>query len=155
MKTKTVELFDVLLRHGGHIGHEIPRKGITFREITLLRHIHGNDAISDEKIKPAAGAVKKKEIDERLELFEFARAYAKGGDFVGSKKLIEAVFSTPLMGFESWLSETMELEEMQRQEDREKSQRAVAADLATRRAEMAQKHADKAAGEASAVARAA
>lgn len=40
-----MKLYDCRVRHNGNLLHEIPKSRITAREVQLLKHIHGADAI--------------------------------------------------------------------------------------------------------------
>ena len=37
--------YNCMVRPGGHITHEVPKHGISAKEVQLLRMLHGNDAV--------------------------------------------------------------------------------------------------------------
>lgn len=119
----TLKLFDCELYHGGVKTHSIPLRGITMKELVLLRALHGQDAILDKEIKdskPAEG-----EFDERELLFTLARKYGNTADPMSGKKLIERVLSVPLVGFEAWIEDQIQLEQMERDERQEAFQKEM------------------------------
>jgi hypothetical protein len=113
-----VELFDAMLRHGGNKDHEIPKLGITAREITLLKAMHGEDAVLDRDIKPhkIKGEPATRDVDVKMEMFELAKKYANTADPMSGKKLVERVFGTSLVGFDKWIDEQREMEQMEHEE---------------------------------------
>lgn len=113
MKT---EIYNIRVRHGGNMLHEIPKEKVTMKEIVLLRAIHGDDSVPDSLITPAG----ERDVNEKTELFHLAREYGSASDPAHGKKLVEKVFSQPLIGFEAWLAEAIELEDMERAEQDEK-----------------------------------
>lgn len=116
-KTK-VEIYNCELKHGATTTtvHTIPKNGVTAREITLLRAMHGADSVLN--IKPAG----EREVDQKQELLLLARNYANTQDPFSGKKLVERVFSVVLANYEQWIEEQVELEQMEREEKRQKSQ---------------------------------
>lgn len=135
---RTVDTYDIELRHGGNIFHSTPKKGVTMKEIVLLRSIHGDDAVPDSLVKKAGT---KEAQDEKLELFDLARRYANTADPMSGKKIVEKTFSTALIGFEAWLQETIELEQMEREERREQHQTDTAKLMREREAQRAEEEA--------------
>ncbi len=124
--TVKVELFDLMLRHGGNEKHEIPKVAVSGREILLIKAMHGEESIPEGTIKPHIDPKTKepavREVDPKIELFELARKYANTMDPMSGKKVVERVFGTALVGFEKWLEETMELENMEREEAHQRRQ---------------------------------
>ena len=110
---QTVDLYDCEVRLGGHLGHTVMKAGVTMDEVILLRALHGDDAVPEDRMKQAGS----KEYDRKLELFHLARTYSNTTDPISGKKIVEKVFSTALIGYDKWLAETAELEEMERDED--------------------------------------
>lgn len=129
-KTPT-DLFDATLRLGGHITHTVPRARITSQEITLLKAMHGSDAVVDVKKVGTA------EVDERDEVYQLARKYANTSDPMSGKKLVERVLSTTMPDYEQWLLDQVELEQMERTERHEKAQAEIAALTQQRREQSA------------------
>lgn len=137
-----VELFDCVLQHGGNKDHEIPKVGVTAREIFLLRAMHGEGAVPDREVKPHYEKGKTvqatRDIEPKMELFELARKYANTADPMSGKKIVERVFSTSLVGFEKWYEESVELERMEQEEamvlrQREANLRREAAEAAAKK----------------------
>lgn len=128
MEKRTIELFDILLRHQGNKDHEIPKAGVSATEIKLLRAMHGEESILDAAIKPhvVAGKHITRDVDLKTELFELAKKYANTADPMSAKKKIESVFATTLVGYDKWVSELMEIEQME-QEDAMKRRNEEAA----------------------------
>lgn len=118
MEKRTIELFDILLRHQGNKDHEIPKIGVSATEIKLLRAMHGEEAIPDQAIKPhtVAGKHITRDVELKTELFELAKKYANTADPMSAKKKIESVFATTLVGYDKWVSELMEMEQMEQEE---------------------------------------
>jgi hypothetical protein len=122
------ELFDCTLRLGGNIFHTLSRKGITDKEMRLLKAMHGNDAVVDVK------KVGETEMEDREELFSLVRKYSTSADTltntdgarVTGRRLVERVFGVSLHDYESWLEQQVELETMEREERAEKSKREMA-----------------------------
>lgn len=125
-KKETVETYNAVLRHGGNKEHEINLSGVTMREIILLRALHtregGDEPIPENTMK----VVGKKDVEPKIELFEMARKYANTSDPFSAKKLIEKVFATALLGYDKWLAETVELEQMEREEASQRRQAEAA-----------------------------
>lgn len=125
-KTVKVELFDCTLNHGGNDKHQIPKVAVTGREMLLIKAMHGEDSIPEGSVKPHIDAKTKepafRDIDSKIELYELARKYANTMDPMSGKKVVERVFQTALVGFEKWLEETLELENMEREEAHQRRQ---------------------------------
>lgn len=128
MAKAKVELFDATLRLGGNLLHTLARKSITGKEITLLKAMHGNDAVVDVK------KVGDTELDDREELFQLVRKYdtssglltnSEGTRIIG-RRLVERVFSVTLHDYDIWLEEQTQLEQMEREERAEKSRLEMA-----------------------------
>lgn len=119
-KKPRVELFDCTLRHGGNKEHEIQKIAVTGRELLLMRSMHGEEAIPESSIKPhrdsKTGEPATREISAQHELFELARKYGNTANPISGKKLVEKVFGQPLVGFEQWLEDAVELERMEQEE---------------------------------------
>lgn len=116
----TTQTHKVGLRHGGNIFHEVPLNGITEREILLLRKLHGEDAV--------VGLVVDGEMSfptEKDELYYLARKYANTSDPASGRRLVESMFSTPLIHFDAWLEEQRQLEEMERNERQERHEAEI------------------------------
>lgn len=144
---ETVKVYNCEVRHGGNILHSMPRERITNREIRVLRAIHGADGVVHVK---EVGEV---EIDQTNEAYELALKYARDSQSpeLGAR-LVERVLNVPMEGFDKWLTERRELEEMEREERLLQQQREAARFTAAReaaeakvRAEMAQERVQAAA----------
>ncbi len=127
-----VMTYDCELRHGGDLMHSMMKPGVSQREIRVLRAIHGEDAVVNVK---EAG---EKEINQREEAFELALRYSKTSNPRHGKALVERVLSIQLEGFDKWLQERAELQEMELKERLEKSQREAVRFNAAREAAEAQ-----------------
>lgn len=117
---QTVELFDARLIHAGNKDHEIQLRGVSAREIHLLRAMHGEGAVVDRSIKPSTPATR--EVEPKIELFEMARKYANTADPMSGKRAVEKAFGTALVGFELWHEEALEMERMEQEEAMRKRQ---------------------------------
>lgn len=139
-KTVVVELFDIHLWHQGNKDHEIPKTAVTATEIRLLRAMHGQESVPDERIKPHLidGKHATREIDPKIELFELARKYANTADPLSAKKIIEKAFSTTLIGYDKWVMELVDAE----QTAAEAAMRARNQEAARQRAENMRREAD-------------
>jgi hypothetical protein len=118
---KPTELFDCEVRLGGNINHTVTLKGVSIYEISLLRAIHGEDSVPSRDMK----SVGVKDIDSLDEMHRLSRKYANTSDAMSGKRLVERTFNTVLHGYENWLAETSELEEMEREEAQRKAQEAM------------------------------
>lgn len=145
MKEKT-KLYDCEVRLGGDVTHTIPRKGITDREIRVLRALHGNDGVANV-VEAGEGMV-----DQKEELFDLAVKYSKTMNPMHGRGLIERVFNTSLDGFDRFLADREELRELERQEDQQRRQKEAAMFDAARVAAEARVRADIAARTAEQVA---
>jgi len=141
MKTAT-QVFDIEVRHGGDLNHSMPMKGVSDREIRLLRAIHGDDGVVNVK---EAG---EKMIDSQEELYELCGRYSKTMNPRGGRALVERVFGVELRGLDKWLADREELAEMERQERRQKAQDESAQFARAREAAEAQVRANIAARQA-------
>lgn len=112
----TQKTFSFHIRLGGNILHSVPKNNVTESEMYILSQIHGSDAIISPK---EIGEV---EVNERVLNFQLARNYGR--------KIVEASFGKPLLGFEEWLSNTIEQEEQQLMERMEARQQAASEDEA-------------------------
>lgn len=123
-----VDLYDCILIHAGNKDHEIPKNGVTAREIALLRGMHGDESVPERYIKPRmkGGQQETRDVDPKIELFELARKYANTADPMSGKKVVEKVFGTALIGFDNWFSESVELENMEREEAMQQRQAEAA-----------------------------
>jgi len=119
---RVVPLFDATLRLKGSIDHEVPLRAVTDRELTLMRKMHGPEAVVNVKQRDDSRAV-----SERHELYQMARKYGTSADATSGMKLIEKHLGVDLYGYEAWLDETLQIEEMEREErqarDREEFKR--------------------------------
>lgn len=124
-----VQLFDCSVSHNKE--HKIPKTAVTMKEIVLLRSIFGDEGLPEDSIKPhldpKTGQQATCDIDPKAELFDLAKRYANTVDPLSGKRRVEKVFSTVLMGFEKWLEEQTELDNMEREERHRKAQADAAA----------------------------
>ena len=108
----------------GNALHTVPKRGISGKEIDLLRHVHGHEHV--RKIVDA-GEV---ERDEREEMYRLARAYGDGGVYGGvGPLLVKKVFNVDLHDFENWLIETMQREDEERELSQQQRQERFNADM--------------------------
>lgn len=112
-----LKIYDVSVRHAGNLGHEIPKSGVSNIEITLLRRIHGEDAVVN--IKQIGARDVESEQDE---YFRLARHY--------TRQKVERAFNTVLDGFERWLEAQVEVEHQQIAARAEERQKKFGVDMA-------------------------
>lgn len=87
-----MKLYNCMVQVGGDVGgHEVPKKNITEKELRLLKHIHGNDAI---KALAPAGDIEREDMDEYRRLATIYRP---------SK--VAKFFGIDLENFDDWLNE--------------------------------------------------
>lgn len=134
-----VKVYDCEVRHGGNLLHSIPRQAATQREIKLLRHIHGDDAVVGVK------EVGESAINTEEELYELAVRYSKTSNPAHGRRLVENVFHVELTRFPQFLADRDALAEMDRQERRFKAQAEAVRFSSAREAAEARVRADMAA----------
>lgn len=106
-KKMELRLFDCIVLHGhatGFNGHQIPKKGVTEKELILLRHLHGQDNVTG--IKEAG----KRDVDEQEEMYRLAREYGSAADPMRGAKRVEEVFGYSMHGYGDWLSLQADME---------------------------------------------
>ena len=87
-----MKLYNCRVQVGGDVGgHEVPKKNITEKELRLLKHMHGNDAI---KALEPAGDIVREDMDEYRRLATIYRP-ARVAKF----------FGVDLENFNDWLNE--------------------------------------------------
>lgn len=99
-----MKLLNCTVRLGGDLLHAVPKERISEREVMLLRHIHGSDAVVDLK---QVGDIEIAAMDE----------YHRLARFYGVKK-VEECFDVKLFNFQEWLENQLAAEEAQREERR-------------------------------------
>jgi hypothetical protein len=97
-----MKLLNCTVRLGGNLLHSVPKERVSEREIMLLKHIHGSDAIVDLK---HVGDI---EVPVKDEYRRLARFYGL--------KNVEECFDVKLENFAEWLEEQLQNEEAQREE---------------------------------------
>lgn len=138
MKEK-VKVYTCEVRHGGNIMHSQPKDGVTNREIRVLRAIHGDDGVVNVK------ETGEREVDQTEEAYELALKYAKSSQRPKQgARLIERVLNVNMDGFDKWLTERRQFEDMLREERLQESQREAARFSAAREAAEAKVRADMA-----------
>jgi hypothetical protein len=122
-KKLEMRLFDCIVQHGagtqGFNGHQIPKKGITEKELILLRDIHGPEAIAQVK------EVGKRDADEQEEMYRLARDYSSTADPMSGVKRVERVFSYSMHGYGDWLSMQTEMEQEAKERREDERQAAL------------------------------
>ena len=109
--TITLKFYDCMLRLGGDpILMQIKKTNISERELRVLRHVHGAEAITDIKPTEAPGKEHERQVDENEHYFELAEK------FDNNVPLIERIFNKTLDGFEEWIFEKQYQEEQKRSE---------------------------------------
>jgi len=93
----TIEVFDCNVRLGGNILHSVPRKGVTQREVNLLRTIHGSDAIIDLKAVDIVELTQPQLEELHMQL---AREYGRAK--------VERAFGIILDRFDEWLASKLD-----------------------------------------------
>lgn len=81
-----MQLYSCKVRLSGSLYNEVPKTDITAAEITVLRVIHGNDAVADIK---ATGSVKRTDAEERGDL---TRRYGKALRAFDDIKSLNGIF---------------------------------------------------------------
>lgn len=99
-----MKLLNCTVRLGGDLLHAVPKERISEREVMLLRHIHGSDAVVDLK---QVGEIEIAAMDE----------YHRLARFYGVKK-VEECFDVKLFNFQEWLENQLAAEDAQREERR-------------------------------------
>jgi hypothetical protein len=92
-----MKLYSCLVRHSGNPDHSIPKQNVTAKEILLLKHMHGDDAVLN-----VAETGETERTDEH-ELFRLARTY--------KQKRVEKLLNVSLVGYAKWLERTIEAED--------------------------------------------
>lgn len=129
MSTERVKIYNCEVRHGGNIMHSLTKDGITNREIRVLRAIHGPDGVVNVK---EAG---ERDVNQTEEAFELALKYARDSQRPQyGAKLVERVLNVNMEGFDAWLTERRQLDEMMREERLQKEAREAARMTAAREA---------------------
>lgn len=117
---QTVLTYKGIVRLGGNVLNEIPREGMTDREIRILRHIHGNDGVVQVV---EDGAV---EIDPQVECYELAVKYSKSLNPMPGVRLVEKVLNVSMQGFDQWNAEREAKMEAEREESFQRRQAEIA-----------------------------
>lgn len=94
--------FNCLVKLGGEpILMQAPRLHISEDEVKVLRHLHGDDAISQ------LAQIAEHDTDRAQHLYQLARFY-------GNRKMIEDLFRVALDNFEGWLEDAILAEDQER-----------------------------------------
>jgi len=108
---------------GGRPLLTVQRPNVSEFELKLLRGIHGHARVLD--VKPA-GEVASDEDAVRLEHLRLARRYGDGGGFFDGSNhgvvMVARHLGVELHDFDTWLADTQENEERERQERLQASQ---------------------------------
>lgn len=115
-----VPTYKIEVRLGGDIIHTIWKEGVTQKEITLLRAIHGQGGVAHIE------ETGKKLVNEREELYELACTYSKTLDPSWGIKLVQSVFNTNLDGFSDWRIAREDAVEQERYERQQKANQEAA-----------------------------
>lgn len=118
---KKVPVFNCEVRHGGNVMQSLVKKGVTDREIRVLRHIHGPDGVVNVNQSGEA------EIDQVGELYDLASRYAVSfTEPQSGKVIVERALNVSIRGFDEWLMAQEESKESARQEQRAQAQKDAA-----------------------------
>jgi len=99
-----MRFFNCLVKLGGDpVLMQTPRMYVSEHELKVLRHLHGDDAISQ------LNQVAEQEVAQAEHLYQLARMYQ-------NKKMVEELFRVTLDNFDAWLENAVADEEMLREQ---------------------------------------